>query len=142
MTMSRFSARQIGLSFLSVIVLYAAISIFAEQGASLGTVTTWTSSIPVPHNLLDFQHKQTPLESISHNSVPGFERAPPSCRLADLPDDPLVREYGQNNIQLSRTYEGSGYRVRRLLEKALRGEPIKVAAVGGSVSTVSKTWLS
>ena len=57
--------------------------------------------------------------------------------MADLVDDPLVKEYGQNNIRLSRTYEGSGTRVRRVLEKALKGEPIKIAAVGGSVSAVS-----
>lgn len=77
-------------------------------------------------------------------SVPGFNDALQSCRVTDLPNDPLVKEYGQNNIRLSRTYEGSGTRVRKVMEKALRGEKIKIAVVGGSVSAVriSKTRLS
>lgn len=70
-------------------------------------------------------------------SVPGWNDALQSCRLVDLPNDPLVKEYGQNNIRLSRTYEGSGTRVRKVMEKALRGEKIKIAVVGGSVSAVS-----
>lgn len=52
-------------------------------------------------------------------------------------DDPLVKEYGQNNIRLSRTYEGSSTRVRRMLAKAVSGQPIHIAVVGGSVSWVS-----
>lgn len=67
----------------------------------------------------------------------GFQDALPSCRIVDLPNDPLVKEYGQNNLRLSRTYEGSGTRVRNVLRKALRGERIKIAVVGGSVSAVS-----
>lgn len=70
-------------------------------------------------------------------SAPGFENALPSCRISDLTDDPLVKEYGENNIRLSRTYEGSGSRIRKVLRKAQRGEAIKVAVIGGSVSTVS-----
>jgi hypothetical protein len=71
------------------------------------------------------------------SSVSGWNDALQSCRMTDLPNDPLVKEYGQNNIRLSRTYEGSGTRVRRVMEKALRGEKIKIAVVGGSVSAVS-----
>lgn len=63
--------------------------------------------------------------------------APPSCAVSDLPDDPLVKEYGMQNLRLSRVYEGSGTRVRRVLQKAMRGEKIKIAVVGGSVSAVS-----
>lgn len=84
------------------------------------------------------QHQKVlggPPKKVKH-PAPGFEDALPSCRVYDLPDDPLVREYGQNNIRLSRTYEGSGWRVRKVLEKALRGEAISIAVVGGSVSTV------
>lgn len=73
-----------------------------------------------------------------YGSAPGFEAALPSCSIADLVHDPLVQEYGQNNIRLSRTYEGTGARVRKVLKKALRGQPIKIAVVGGSVSAVSK----
>lgn len=75
------------------------------------------------------------------SNVPGFQDAPSSCSITDLVNDPLVKEYGQNNIRLSRTYEGSGTRVRKVLEKAQRGEHIKIAAVGGSVSAVSSIQL-
>lgn len=64
----------------------------------------------------------------------GFQNASPSCRITDLPEDPLVQEYGETNIRLSRTYEGSGTRIRRVLQKAMRGEGITIAVVGGSVS--------
>lgn len=40
-------------------------------------------------------------------------------------DDPLC-EYGLDNIRLSRAYQGSGHRVRKMLEKALRGEKIRI----------------
>lgn len=35
---------------------------------------------------------------------------------------------------MSRSYEGSGYRVRRFLEKAIRGEDVKIGVVGASIS--------
>lgn len=49
-----------------------------------------------------------------------------SCETCVLtPESPLC-EYGLDNIHLSRAYQGSGHRVRKMLEKALRGEVIKV----------------
>lgn len=41
------------------------------------------------------------------------------------PDDPLC-VYGLDNVRLSRSYLGSGHRVRKVIEKALRGEAIRV----------------
>ena len=43
-------------------------------------------------------------------------------------------EYGRDNIKLSRAFDGSGVRVRRMLEKAMRGEAI---GVGVSTSCIS-----
>lgn len=62
--------------------------------------------------------------------------APPpgSCELCVLnATDPLC-SYGIDSVRMSRTYEGSGYRVRRFLEKALRGEHVSVGVLGASVS--------
>lgn len=111
------------------------------------TSTAWTRATAASAN---FFHNKTchavaaggnAFGSSSNNwaalAAPGFQHAQPSCSLVDLPDDPLVREYGQQNIRLSRSYEGSGLRVRRLLQKALRGDNIVIAVVGGSVSAVS-----
>ena len=63
---------------------------------------------------------------------PGFEQALPSCKVTDLYQDPLVLKYGRHNIKLSRSYEGSGERIKRVLQKALRGEQIRIGVVGGS----------
>ncbi|KAK4702374.1 hypothetical protein P7C70_g3849, partial [Phenoliferia sp. Uapishka_3] len=65
-----------------------------------------------------------------------FNKASPpatcdTCRLD--PTDPLCM-YGRDNIQLSRMYEGSGHRVRRVIEKALRGERISIGIIGASVT--------
>ena len=57
-----------------------------------------------------------------------------SCEPCILdPTDPLCA-YGIDNIRLSRAYEGSGYRVRKMLEKGLRGEEITIGVIGASVT--------
>ncbi|GAA5852242.1 hypothetical protein JCM8547_006710 [Rhodosporidiobolus lusitaniae] len=57
-----------------------------------------------------------------------------SCELCHLdPSNPLC-EYGEDNIRLSRAYEGSGYRLRRALQKALRGEEVGVGVIGASIT--------
>lgn len=59
---------------------------------------------------------------------------PPSCRLCDSdPTNPLC-DYGDSAIRMSRAYEGSGLRVRRFLEKALRGEEVVIGVIGASVT--------
>ncbi|BGP35418.1 hypothetical protein JCM10296v2_007256 [Rhodotorula toruloides] len=50
-------------------------------------------------------------------------------------DPSILRSYGRHAIRLSRVHEGSGWRVKRVLAKLEQGERIKVAVVGGSVST-------
>lgn len=49
------------------------------------------------------------------------------------PSHPLC-VYGLDNIRLSRAYEGSGHRVRKVIEKALRGEVVEISLIGASVS--------
>ncbi|KAL7415140.1 hypothetical protein BDY24DRAFT_440085 [Mrakia frigida] len=51
-----------------------------------------------------------------------------------LSDPDLCRMYGSRNIDLSRAFDGTGARVRRVLEKGQQGIPIKTAILGGSVS--------
>lgn len=49
-----------------------------------------------------------------------------SCEVCIVnPEDPLC-EYGIDNIRLSRTYQGSGHRIRRMLAKADQGQPIRI----------------
>ncbi|KAM0748680.1 hypothetical protein T439DRAFT_327949 [Meredithblackwellia eburnea MCA 4105] len=76
------------------------------------------------------QRNFTPTTIIKHVPNPATE----SCEVCIVnPEDPLC-EYGIDNIRLSRSYEGSGYRVRRVVDKALRGEEIKIGIIGASVT--------
>lgn len=142
MTSSRLPRRPLLLAALLVASLYL-VTILTKPGVILAIPSVWS-----PHNLLALRSPaSTARQAVlvpptsSPRAAPGFERALPSCRIADLIDDPLVKEYGQNNIRLSRTYEGTGARVRNVLRKAMKGEKIKIAAVGGSVSSVRLTLI-
>mgnify|MGYP001580757669 CR=1 FL=1 len=79
---------------------------------------------------------QTHFDIASYNNTDFATPPPPpaSCELCVLnATDPLCH-YGIDTVRMSRTYEGSGYRVRRFLEKALRGEPVSIGVLGASVS--------
>lgn len=47
----------------------------------------------------------------------------------------VVHDFGLASIKRSRRYEGSGERVRRVLQKAVNGEQVRIGLLGGSVST-------
>ena len=62
--------------------------------------------------------------------------------------DPFDIEYGRTNVRMSRAYEGrlfqsieltpgSHQRLRQLLQKTLRGEPITISTLGGSSESTS-----
>ncbi|KZT55632.1 hypothetical protein CALCODRAFT_509987 [Calocera cornea HHB12733] len=49
-------------------------------------------------------------------------------------DDVWAHKYTEENLLLSRAFGASGTRFRRLVQKAMRGEPVKMGVIGGSVS--------
>ncbi|OXG24589.1 hypothetical protein C366_00118 [Cryptococcus neoformans Tu401-1] len=55
-------------------------------------------------------------------------------------EDAFEREYGRTNLRLTRAYEGSHERMRLLLQKIMRGEPITISAIGGSVTKGHQVW--
>ncbi|AAW40735.1 expressed protein [Cryptococcus deneoformans JEC21] len=55
-------------------------------------------------------------------------------------EDAFEREYGRTNLRLSRAYEGSHERMRLLLQKIMRGEPLTISAIGGSVTKGHQVW--
>ncbi|ADV20148.1 hypothetical protein I305_01227 [Cryptococcus gattii E566] len=55
-------------------------------------------------------------------------------------EDAFEREYGRTNLRLSRGYEGSHERMRLLLQKIMRGEPLTISAIGGSVTKGHQVW--
>lgn len=50
----------------------------------------------------------------------------------DDPEDPLVKEYGRDNLALMNLYQGTGERTRGFLKKLRDGKAVTVAVVGGS----------
>ncbi|KAI5481658.1 capsular related protein, Esterase, SGNH hydrolase-type domain containing [Pseudohyphozyma bogoriensis] len=72
--------------------------------------------------------------TVSLNTTTTLDPATQSCELCILePEHPLC-EYGMDNVRLSRMYEGSGVRVRKVLEKAMRGEQVRIGVIGASVT--------
>ncbi|GAA5907311.1 SGNH/GDSL hydrolase family protein [Sporobolomyces salmoneus] len=67
-------------------------------------------------------------------SVPVPVAATGSCEVCVNEPGNALCEYGMNSVRMSRQYEGSGVRVRRALEKALRGEEIGIGILGASVT--------
>ncbi|GAA5954571.1 hypothetical protein JCM3765_003815 [Sporobolomyces pararoseus] len=57
-----------------------------------------------------------------------------SCEVCVQDPGNELCQYGMNSVKLSRQFEGSGVRVRRALEKALRGEEIGIGILGASVT--------
>lgn len=66
--------------------------------------------------------------SLSLGGLPDSAPAPgtQSCEVCVVdPDSPLC-EYGLDNVRQSKAFEGSGYRMRKFLEKAIRGEEVRI----------------
>ncbi|GAA5852468.1 hypothetical protein JCM9279_003459 [Rhodotorula babjevae] len=99
------------------ILLYAVTFLFYQHQLGAGGPSGSTS---------------TSLLSLSEPA--GSALATTSCEVCHLdPSNPLC-EYGLDNIRMSRAYEGSGARLRRVLERALAGEEIGVGVIGASVT--------
>ncbi|KAM0746021.1 hypothetical protein T439DRAFT_330212 [Meredithblackwellia eburnea MCA 4105] len=79
-----------------------------------------------------------PSDSSSRSSTKGVGKnsnsAPPTCDFCLLEPEDDKCKYGRDNIRLSRAYDGSGFRMRKMLEKAIRGEPIGIGVLGASVT--------
>lgn len=102
--MSRARVRQLPLSLICIVILNALLLLYLHSSPS--------TAPPPPLSI-------SPADS---------------CEVCVLdPSDPLC-QYGIDNIRLSRAYEGSGYRVRKMLEKGLRGEEITIGVIGASVT--------
>ncbi|BGP44673.1 hypothetical protein JCM10450v2_000487 [Rhodotorula kratochvilovae] len=71
---------------------------------------------------LHFQAASAPNDSLSSPSV--------QCGASPA----LLAEFGLHNLRLSQVHVGSGYRVQTALQKAARGEKLRVGLLGGSVS--------
>lgn len=70
-----------------------------------------------------------------HTNLPHSSSFTQSCEVCvSTPADALCLKYGIDSVRISRAYEGSGFRMRRFLAKALRGEEVVIGVIGASVS--------
>lgn len=82
------------------------------------------------------QHRFSPPSSQGDGGGGPFES--PTCEICSS-SPANCRRYGTRNLRLSRLYEGSGDRVRRVLTKALDGHGLKIGIIGGSI-TAGHPW--
>lgn len=91
---------------------------FTSRASSKKKRVARAFSSGTPLILSPSRHVPTGAHTLSHPTA--------TCEVCvATPDDPLC-EYGLDNVRLSRSYEGSGHRVRKFLEKALRGEKVRI----------------
>lgn len=85
---------------------------------------------------LDAAHSiiSTHKSAASSSSSDNVDVATGSCEVCIVDPGNELCEYGMNSVRMSRQYEGSGVRVRRMLEKALRGEAVGIGILGASVT--------
>lgn len=87
-----------------------------------------------------FQRLQDLSLSFAGPSNPGLSRATQSCEVCVVDPDNELCKYGLDNVRQSKAFGGSGYRVRKFLEKAMRGEEVRIGVrpfslcVGGGFS--------
>lgn len=92
------------------------------------TVTTTSPKISTVTEL------QTQIVEVAAKPPPPQETLGPRfCKVCG-PHDVYCHQYGEHNLAKARTYEGSNARFRRVLRKALAGQPILVGVLGGSVT--------
>lgn len=93
-------------------------------------------SLAAPSKIPLLDTRAPPSAFVAPLPPPPSHKATDSCELCIIsPDDPFCKEYGIDNIKLSRAYQGSGFRVRKVIEKALRGEVITIGVLGASVTS-------
>ncbi|BGP17867.1 hypothetical protein JCM10213v2_005909 [Rhodosporidiobolus nylandii] len=123
--MSSRSRFRPSLPALVFVALHAALFYYYQQRISAAASS--------PAAYADRGAASTP-DATLHLSAALPSLATSSCEVCHLdPSNPLC-EYGLDSIRQSRAYEGSGARLRRVLEKALRGEEIGVGILGASVT--------
>ncbi|KPV78304.1 uncharacterized protein RHOBADRAFT_40851 [Rhodotorula graminis WP1] len=103
------------------IVLYCSLAL-PSYGVPSFELPAWTSKITSDPGLL---FRSSPSSSGSLELL-----ASTSCAASPT----LLAEYGQHNLRMAQVHVGSGYRVQKVLQKAARGERVRVGVLGGSVS--------
>ncbi|GAA5827032.1 hypothetical protein JCM11251_002213 [Rhodosporidiobolus azoricus] len=76
----------------------------------------------------------TPARDVQETPDILFQSSPSPSRSCGISPSLLSEFGGKHNFRLSQVHLGSGYRMQRVLAKASRGEKIRMAVLGGSVS--------
>lgn len=85
------------------------------------------------YNLYGARRRDTPAGATAEPTL--LEpTATSSCEVCHLDEQNRLCRYGLDNIRLSRAFEGSGHRLRKVLRRALDGDPVRVGVLGASVT--------
>lgn len=55
------------------------------------------------------------------------------------PSDELAARYGASPLSQTRRFQGTGYRIQRVLRRALSGQPVTISVIGGSSASSSQS---
>lgn len=106
-----------------VLIIFTRLTLFPQESSS--------SPYGSRHTLLASHHKLIPrdyLNASAHDPAPF-----PFCPIYG-PGDELAKRYTAASLHKSILHSGSGARVQRVINKAMRGLPVTVSVLGGSVS--------
>ncbi|GAA5838336.1 hypothetical protein JCM9279_003207 [Rhodotorula babjevae] len=103
------------------VVLYCSLALPTYNLSSL-ELPAWASKITADPGML-FR------ASYGSSSSPDL-LASKSCTASPT----LLAEFGQHNVRMSQVHVGTGFRMQKFLQKAARGERVRVGVLGGSVS--------
>ncbi|KAK4054884.1 hypothetical protein OIV83_000808 [Microbotryomycetes sp. JL201] len=98
--------------------------------SSLLALFSWQDPVAIAQHEHQVQLSEHSSPS-SHVGLADLGNQTPSCAV----DENIVKQYGNINIRLSRTHEGSRHRLAKVIQRAQRGDKLNVAVLGGSVST-------
>ncbi|KXN83806.1 hypothetical protein AN958_01042 [Leucoagaricus sp. SymC.cos] len=125
------SARTFGVAnrvWVVVVVLLATILLVHQflPGPSQPRLPSYASDDLKPKNYLN-----TTSSSSSSSSPPANPF--PFCP-TNGPTDTLAAKYNGALLSQTRSFVGTGYRIQRVLRRALTGQPVTISIVGGSIS--------
>jgi len=104
-----------------VLIIFTRLTLFPQESSSQGP----------RHAFLPSNHKLVPRDYLNESA---HDPAPfPFCPIFG-PGDELAKRYTAASLHKSVLHSGSGARVQRVVNKAMRGLPVTISVLGGSIS--------
>lgn len=109
-----------------ILVIFTRLTLFPQDSSSLSSYGGGAR-----HGLLSSSHKLQPHDYLNASAT---DPAPfPFCPIYG-PGDDLAKRYSSAAMHKTVLHPGSNARVQRVINKAMRGLPVTVSVLGGSIS--------